>query len=158
MEIRRGRGLVLAAFRIAAAGASAAAESVSLSMWAVQATQESRENPFYEPGLEAIKEAVSGLPFNTYRKIQTTRQAAPFNEKTRFSINDRYTLLVTPLSKDEDGRIRVELCVLMASKDPEKDTVKALESRLVVPPDKNVNLHGFKLEEGELVIVLAAKG
>lgn len=129
---------------------------VNLSMWAVKATQEGRQTKYFDPGLEPIQGAVGDLPFDTYRKVQTAKRAVPYNEEGRFPIDAKYTLFVKPQSKEADGRIRLDVRIEMASKTPGGQPVKALGTELVVKPGEKVKFGGLKLEDGTLVVLMAA--
>lgn len=144
----------LALVIVSAVGAPA--DSVDLSLWAAHATQEGRSPKHFDPGLEPIESAVADLPFDTYRKAQVTRQPIPYKSETRLSIDARYTLFVTPRAKEQDGRIRLDIRVESAPKNPQAKPIIALSTRLMACPGKKTRLGGFKLDRGELVIVLAA--
>jgi len=129
---------------------------VNVSMWAVKATQEGRQTKYFDPGLESIQGAVGDLPFDTYRKVQTAQRVVRYNEEGRFPIDAKYTLFVKPQAKESDGRIRIEVRIEMAPKTPEGKPVKALSSELVVQPGEKVKFGGLKLEDGTLVVLMAA--
>jgi len=103
--------LVLATAMLALAGT--AKQTVVLQCWVVEASYEEREAPHFDPGLEPIKQAVSDLTFNTYRKLKAQRAAMAVDETARLPINGRYTLFLTPVSREEDGRVRVDIRVEM---------------------------------------------
>ncbi len=138
-----------------ALGAPAGEEPVSMSVWAVQATQEGHSPKQFEAGLESIRGAVADLPFDTYRKVQALTQTLPAGQETRVAIDARYTLFLKPLDTDPEGRIRLEVRVELAPKAPQDKPVTALSTRLALAPGKQAKVGGFKLEQGELVIVLS---
>lgn len=133
-----------------------AARPVDLSVWAAHATQENRTEKWVDADLEPIRAALNDLPFDTYKKIQVARQSIPCGQETRFVLDERYTLFVTPVSREKDGRIRLEIRVDLAPKSPEAKPVKALATRIVVTPGEKVKFRGLKREQGELIVVLSA--
>ena len=112
----------------------------------------------FDQGAQPISEALADLPYKRYDTIRADRRAAPYRQQTRVAINPRYTLCVSPISREPDGRIRTELCVEMAPRQKGERPVKALETRVLMAPGKAVKLRGLRLEEGELVIVLVVGG
>jgi hypothetical protein len=146
--------LVLASAAFAA-GADAT-RPVDLSLWATQATQEQRPEKYFDAGLEPIRTAVNDLPFDTYKKVKVSRQAAPCGEESRLAIDERYTLFVKPVSREADGRIRLEIRIEMAPKEPGGKPVKALDTRMMLAPGEKVKFGGLKLAQGELVVVVSA--
>lgn len=142
---------------LAASGAGGQAdEKVFLSVWAVQATNEERESRHFDPGLETIRDAVADLPFDTYRRVRADRKEAACGAEIRFPLDARYTLFVKPVSREDDGRIRLDIRVEIAPRKEGDKPVNALSTRMIAAPGKKTRLGGFKLDKGELLIVLAA--
>ncbi|MFP4499917.1 MAG: hypothetical protein ACLFTT_02860 [Candidatus Hydrogenedentota bacterium] len=159
---RRVVGVISAVLAVLAAG-NAVAENdpppVTLAVWAVHATNEGREEPNVDSALVSVREALRGLPFDTFHNLMHTRRDCPVNTETKVRIDKRYTLVVQPLDHQKNGRARLDVCVLMQR--PPKDgkktkPVAALSTVLVLSPDKEVTLGGLKLDDGELVLILAA--
>ncbi len=133
-----------------------AEERITLSLWAAQATQEGKTPKEFEPGLEPIANAVADLPFDSYRKLLAEKRAIAYKKETPIPVESRYTLFVTPLSKESDGRLRMDIRVELAPKTAGGTPVAVLSTRLMASPGKLVKLGGFALEKGELIIVFSA--
>ncbi len=133
-----------------------AEERVTLSLWAAQATQEGKTPKEFDPGLEPISNAVADLAFDTYHKLLAEKRAIAYKKETPVPVESRYTLFVTPLSKESDGRLRMDIRVELAPKTAGGTPVTVLSTRLMASPGKLVKLGGFALEKGELIIVFSA--
>lgn len=134
-----------------------AAAPVVLSVWAARATQESREEVHLDAALEPIRASLRGLPFNTYRSLVTARPSCPMGEETRLAITAHYTLAVKPVSRTDGGRLCLEVRVEMPPHPDSKraEPVAALSTVVNLSPNRQIKLGGLRLEEGELVLVLA---
>lgn len=128
---------------------------VPLNLWALQATQEAHTPAQFDPGLDAIRDAVADLPFDTYHTVKALRQDLPRGQETRVPLNERYSLVLSPLENDAEGRVRLELRVEIAPKTPQDKPVTALSTRLAIRPGEQAKVGGFKLDQGELVIVIS---
>jgi len=104
-------------------------EPVTVDVVAVQATQENRPVKFYAPGLEWLEEMLKQprdyrarkLAFyDTYRRIASERKPTVLGKQAVFPINQRYTLYVTPIAKEPDGRIRVQSRIVEKREDEEE--------------------------------------
>jgi len=133
---------------------------VSLRVVAVQALTEEtgRRTTQFDPGITEIADAVKQLPFNTYHKIKMTTVTAPLRKETQIPINPTYCLYVTPMSRDSSGRIQLNIRVTMKLPAPRAKPLNALTTTLWAVPSKKLTLGGLKLDKGELVLVLAARG
>ena len=140
-----------------AAPAFAAVRAVEVSVWAVEATKEGREEKHFESGLAPIRKIVERLPYDTYRKVCAASRVAPFGEKTPMPIGTAFTLFVSPHSVENDGRLRMNLVVQLAPKKKGAKPIKALETTVLLVPGKKIKLRGFKRGNAELVIVFAAQ-
>lgn len=147
-------GIVIVLFALSGAG-TAPEDAIVLSVWAAQATTEGRETKHFDPELEPIRNDVNDLRFDTYHQVRVDRREAPYGAETRFPLDARYTLCVTPVSKEQDGRIRLDVRVEMASRKEGDKPINALSTRIMAAPDKKTRFIGFKLEQGELVFLLA---
>ena len=130
---------------------------VTISMVAVQATNENRpdKEKFFEPSLDPIRSSLDTLPFDTFRKVKSDRGQVSAKEEAKFKINDRYTLSVTPLSGDTEGRVRVKVWITeKVEKDGKTVTRKALDSTSAVVPGKHLLLGGLPMDGGQLAILL----
>lgn len=137
--------------------AVAEAPPVPVSFWAVQATESDQTTKTFGPGLESVQDTLKSLPYSDFKKITTGRKAVSFGASERVRVNANYTLCLKPISKEADGRYRVEIQVEMDPEDPNKDPVRALDTRMLMRPGEQVRIGGMRLKGGgELVIVLAA--
>ncbi|MCP4642250.1 MAG: hypothetical protein GY851_17530, partial [bacterium] len=143
---------------------------VKVEMIAVQATQElpplppdatpeekaKKPKKRFEKGLERIKPAVDDLKFDTFKKVAIAKATAPPGREAKLPINAKYTLFVTPISKDAKARIRIKARV--EEKVPKKlkngtlskkefDKRQALSVMSSVAPGKPLRLGGFKLKK-----------
>lgn len=107
----------------------------------------------YDSGLDMIKTALASLPFDHFKRLASERAKTKVGEESKVRIDDRYTLFATPESRGNDGRVRMEIRVEMARSDGKPPT-KAVDTTLLLAPGKMVNLGGFKMDQGELVIVM----
>ncbi|MBI2435977.1 MAG: hypothetical protein HYV26_24235 [Candidatus Hydrogenedentes bacterium] len=137
-------------------GLPAGAESVSFSMWAVQATQEGKTEKSYAAGLEEVKSVLAPLPFDTFEKISIQKGVpAAYEDDTRLKIDSTYALVLHPQAKEDDGRIRLDIRVETRKK-PTAPPVNALSATILLKPGEKLKLQGFSLPSGgEMVIVLA---
>jgi hypothetical protein len=132
-------------------------EPVTISMVAVQATNENRPEgeKFFEPGLESIRSSLENLPFDTYRKVKSDQARVSAKDEAQFTINERYTLSVTPLSGDTEGRVRVKVWITEKfEKDGKSITRKALDTTSAIVPGKHLLLGGLPMDGGQLAILL----
>jgi hypothetical protein len=132
-------------------------EPVTISMVAVQATNENRpaREKYFEPGLESIRSSLESLPFDTYRKVKSDRARVSAKDEAKFAINERYTLSVTPLSGDTEGRVRVKVWIAeKIEKDGKSITRKALDTTSAIVPGKHLLLGGLPMDGGQLAILL----
>ena len=128
---------------------------VTVSMVAVKAAQENRKETYFEPGLEGIRDAVSDLKYDTYRKVTSSRTTAPFGEEAKLPINATYTLYVTPVSKEPNGQIRLKTRIEIIPEDKTKKPVNTHVATVLQKPGKKLVLGGgMKLDEGELVVII----
>lgn len=136
----------------------AAADQSSISMWAIQATSEGREKKEVDPELSAVERILLGLPFDTFEKLEVKEEVKlPFGQETRIRITDTYTLVLKPVNREFDGRVRMELRVELKEPDA-KESVNALAAKALMQPGEKIKLQGFKLPSGaDLVLVLSLK-
>lgn len=150
-------GFVILLTALAASPGDQPKSTVTVSMVAVQATNEGRKEKFFGPGLEEVYKAVIGLDYDTFHRVKATEVRAPYNRETKLFINDRYTLYVKPVEQGEDGRIRLQTRITIAPKKGIGDPINALNTTLAIAPGKHLNLGGLRLAEGELIVVLSVK-
>lgn len=133
-------------------------DTVRVDVVAVHAFSENRGAKVYDKDLQDIKEALSDLEFDTYRKLSSTTLRAALNDEASYKINSKYTLYVKPLSREASGQVRLSIRVQMAAKDPAGKPINAVATTLSISPDKKLKLRGLKLDNGELVVVLLLRG
>jgi len=143
---------------------------VAVKMVAVEASLEKRGDPEkdrvkqIERGLEDIKSAVDDLRYNLFKKVNVVDKTAKPHQEVELPIDKKFTLFVTPHSKDQENRIKIEARVMEKVLKPapdeqgEKEELrKALTIRSAVAADKPLRIGGFKLKEGELVLILSVR-
>ncbi|MCC6487821.1 MAG: hypothetical protein IT364_10010 [Candidatus Hydrogenedentes bacterium] len=133
---------------------------VTFSLVPVQATKENRpagEKSFGE-GLESFRTSLEKLPFDTFKKVKSDKASATANKEARVPISARYTLTVTPLAKDGEGRVRVKVCVEeKAEREGKKVVRKAVDTTAALVPGEHLLLGGPSMDEGRLVIFIAVE-
>lgn len=141
--------LILAPLQVLAAPAE-------FKIWAMEAHTEGRNAPHFDAGLEEVRDAVKALKFDTYLKLKTDTHQFKDDKEYRSPINDVYALTASAPVADKDGRYRMQIKITMASKNAPGGEIKALDTELLLPPDKKVLVRGLKLGDGkELVVVLS---
>ena len=151
---------VLALASVLAAWSAAAQEHepARVAYTAVQAAQENRDEPYFDRALRDARDAIEHLGYDTYRYITSGSIHANYGQEAELELTDRYTLYVTPLSKERDGRIRAEIRVTKERDERDEDgnpiEVNALRTTSRLVPGDELCLGAFDLEEGDLVIVL----
>jgi hypothetical protein len=123
-----------------------------------------KDKRHFDPELKGIEQAVADLPYDTYRKVNVITEKVKMNEDAEFVIDPTYTLHVTPVEKDDQNRVKLDLRIdeKVEEEDPathEKKVVvqKALAMTGFIVPGKTLRLGGLKLKEGRLVIVLTVE-
>ncbi len=149
-------GLVLFAVSLLAADEKVPAQPASVTMVAVQATREGRAQKSFGPGLESVQRALAGLDFDTFARVQSAEIPSPYGEEQTIHINAKYTLHITPVSQQDDGRVRLRARITAVSRDGSQ-TVNALDTTLQIKPGMQLNLGGLRLESGELILVISVK-
>lgn len=127
-----------------------------VAVYAIYATNENRPEPEFDPALAPVRHAVSDLGFDTYRKIKADVISAPFGKETGFPINEKYTLYIKPLNR-QDIQTRINVRVELAPRSQQERPKTAVTTVVAMAPSKQVKLRGLKMDKGELVIVLALK-
>ncbi len=149
-------GLVIVAVSLLAADDNVPAEPVSVTMVAVQATREGHAEKSFGPGLESVQRALTGLDFDTFVRVQSAEIPSPYGEEQTIHINPKYTLHITPVSQQDDGRVRLRARITAKSRDGSQ-TVNALDTTLQIKPGMQLNLGGLRLDTGELILVISVK-
>lgn len=111
-----------------------------------------RREKTYDGGLEPIRSVLASLPYDTFRRVASKRAETEVGKEERIPVNDRYTFFARPQSVGEDGRVRMAVRVEMRRADGTQAT--ALDTTILLVPGRMVNLGGFKLDEGDLLMVM----
>jgi len=155
-------GSFLSLFMLLAAVAAplAAQERVALTVWAVQATQEGREAKHFDAGLAEIQKILAPLPYDTFSEVKVHQnKQLPFQAETKLALDDRYTLIVHPTGREEDGRVRMAIRVEMPPRKQGEAPVAAISVTLLLKPGEKIKLQGLRADSGgELVVVLGTAG
>ena len=148
--------LLWAALLVAALAPAAIAEqTVHLKMTAMRGSVEGVDPKVFDKGLADIRDAVRDLPYDTYHKVVASETRAPFQKETRFKIDKRYTLCVTPESEDEHHSVRMQLRIEERVPDKPDKTVNAIKTTITIVPGHKIKFHGLDMDPGKLVVVLA---
>lgn len=138
------------------AGDSISQGPLSFGVWAMEATREGASPAKIDPSLESVREALAGLPHDTFRALFTgTVSAAPDQEK-RTALTPEYTLVIRPGQPDKDGRLRLRVCLELKTADGA--VKKALDTSLVLAPGKKARMGGPHVGKGDLVVVVEWRG
>ena len=143
-------------FIAAAALIAAASNAVDVAYWSVRAVEENGSPKQYGPGLEGIKSTLEDLPHEKFELLGKGSLGAAFGQEASASLTPEYRLKIEPQAEEPQGRIRIRVLVEYDKKNGQPP-VKAIDSRVVLTPDKKVRLGGLKLDQGELVLVLSAR-
>lgn len=146
-------------------------------IWAVEVHDEGREEPYFDAGLDEVRETVKDARFDTYINLKTDKHTFKDGQPVNTALTDRYTLRAGPPSKSPDGRYRMKLRLTMKAEtekarrtpglpvdtlvpqsSPRKSAreIEALSSELLLQPEKQVIIRGLKLDDGkELILVVS---
>lgn len=131
-------------------------DGITISVVAVQATKEGNRPKHFDREITPYRKSLVKLSYDTFRKLKIVEKPAPFGKAAKITINEQYTLYLTPIERQKDGRVRVKARITMKRK-PNGKTLDALKTTLSLPSGKPLNLGGMKLEKGDLIIVLTVK-
>ena len=145
----------------------ASAGRVTVSCMAVRATKEGREERFVDRAVLEIQDVVVDKDtrrYDTYRFLWRGNATIAYEEEASLRINERYTIFVTPLSEDRQGRIRVEVRVEeqpepRSRRDGEArpEPVIAVRATSMLVPGNHLKLDGLNLDEGKMIIALTVR-
>ena len=133
-------------------------DAVRVDVVAVHAFSENRGARVFDKDLLELKETLSDLQYDTFRRLSATTLRAAVNEEATYEINSRYKLCVKPLSRETSGQVRLNVRVEMKTNAPGAKPVNAVATTFLISPDKKLKLRGLKLDNGELVVVLMLRG
>jgi hypothetical protein len=133
-------------------------DTVKVDVVAVHAFSENRGARVFDNDLKDLKDALSDLDYDTFRRLSATTLHARINEEATYEINSRYKLRVKPLSHEPSGQVRLSIRVEMRTRAPGAKPVDAVATTLLISPEKKLKVRGLKLDNGELVVVLMLRG
>lgn len=148
---------------------TAQGERVTVSCVAVQATREGREERFVDRAIRDLEKVVADKDtrrYDTYRFLWRGNATIAYEEEAVLRISERYTLFITPLSRDRQGRIRVAVKVEEQperkergeDEDGEKpEPVVAVRATSMLVPGNHLKLDGLNLDEGKMIIVVEVR-
>jgi hypothetical protein len=121
-------------------------------MVAVQATSEGRAQKQFDPGLEGIRNAVAELKCDTFKQVASETRNAPYKQETKIGVTPKCSLYVTPIAKQPDGRIKVDVRI-EATEEKTGKSRNALRSTNVVVPGEKFK-YRMKMGDAELVVIV----
>lgn len=132
---------------------SGADDVVSIEVAAIKATQEGRDEKFFDGKAAAYRAQLKDLDFDTFVVVKSSKGSGSFGKEASFVIDDRHTLYLTPVDKQDDGRIKVKTRVEMKSSRPNQPPKNALNTMMVVVPGEHQRFVLGGPDEGSLVIL-----
>jgi len=132
--------------------------AVKVDVVAVHAFSENRGARVFDKDLQDLKEALSDLEYDTFRRLSATTLRAALNQEATYEINSRYKICVKPLSREPSGQVRLNVRVEMKTGAARAKPINAITTTLLIGPEKKLKLRGLKLDNGELVVVLMLRG
>jgi len=142
------------------AGYAQVESRVDIAMVAVRASQEGRKEKAVERSLTRVRETLESIDeYDTFRMVRTSESDAAYQEECRLPINNRYTLLISPIGRDASGRIRLRARIEEQIRRDEKLVKRiALEATTSLAQGRPLKLCGLRLEEeGELVVIVTVR-
>jgi len=127
---------------------------VSISVVAVHATSEGGAKQF-DPGLEGVRHTLDETGFDRYRKLSAATISAPLEQESSIDLGSGYALLITPLSRERNGHVRMHIRLRMDRKPPRGQSLNAVDTTIAIGPGKQFVLRGLKMDRGELIVVMS---
>lgn len=140
-----------------APGQESAPPEVQVQMVAIQATREGRNEPDLDKDLDPLKEVLSELPFDTFRKVAMDQKPCPVGAEATIGIDDVFQLRVKNnlLPKETPAQPCAPQPILLTARVEEKrdgGTMNALSADAVLPPGQFVMFRGIPRADGELLV------
>jgi len=131
-----------------------AAPAVHVTLVAAEASREGRDEPSYDRELGPFREQLERLEYDTYRHVNTSRGVAQYQEETKLTATRDLAVLVTPIEKGRDGRIKVRTRLQLYEERAGKRTAinAATATSMVKPGDPLV--HVIRVDERTYVLLL----
>jgi len=144
--------LTLSAWGAASAPPQPQPKPVSVHMVAVQATQEGRGQKKFDVGLEGIQTAVAEIKCDTFKEVASETRAASYKQETKISVTQKCSLYVTPIAKQPDGRIKIDVRIEAFEEKTGKPRNALRSTNMVVPGEKFK--YRMKMNQAELVLIV----
>lgn len=148
-------GFIVLLILPAAAQDEAPPSRVPISMVAIQALNEGRAERYFDSRIRNVRRAIEGLDYDTFHLVRSEQRPVPFGEETRMTINDEYSLFVTPKERERDGRMVTEVRITVQRKGRDQRPMNVLDTTVRLAPGKPILLGGPPLGAGELIVVLS---
>ncbi|MBI5090868.1 MAG: hypothetical protein HZB26_00315 [Candidatus Hydrogenedentes bacterium] len=132
--------------------ASPQPKPVSVHMVALKATTEGRPQKHFEAGLESIQKEVAELKCDTFTRVASETRSAPYKQEAKLSITPKCSLYVTPLAKQTDGRIKLDIRIEAVDEKSGKSKNALRSTNVVVPGEKFK--YRMKMDQAELVVIV----
>lgn len=145
---------------------TAQVDRVTVSCVAVKATHEGREERFVDRTIQNIEDVVADKDtrrYDTYRFLWRGNATVAYEEEASLRISERYTLFVTALERDRQGRIRLAVRVeeqperRRGRNDEPPEPVVALRATSMLVPGNHLKLDGLNLDDGKMIIVVEVR-
>ncbi len=131
---------------------------VQISVVAVKAVRDGRKPVYMDAAIpKRCHGALKPLRYDAYFKLQTADMPLPFNREQEIYLTKKYSLNVTPIDHDAQGRVRLRARIMIKSEDPKTPPKKALDTTVAMVRGKPFNLGGLKVDNGVLIVVLTLK-
>lgn len=112
----------------------------------------------FDPGLEKVKSALAELPYDTFRLVKSSTMKVELNKESVQQITNTYVLHVTPIEKDDEGRLRVKVWIEQKRvDDPEASSRRAIDTTSALAEGKPLVLGGLTLDGSSLAVVLTVE-
>ena len=131
------------------------ANAVEVTFWSVQAEATGATQKAFGAGLEPVRPALEDLPHDAFTLLKKGGMGVEPGKPAQASVADKYELRVETFEDDDPQRIRLRVIVEYSAAGAAP--VKALDTRVVLAPGKQVRMGGMKLDKGDLVLVISAR-
>lgn len=127
------------------------AESETVRVLGVYATNEGREAPFFDAELKRYRSLLDHLPYDTFHVATDQRAEAPYGQETMIPIDAQYSMVVVPGASADPQNISLDTRVEMLRGN---SYVTALGGRAEISPGKALLFKGLPRSQGELALIL----
>jgi len=124
--------------------------------WAVEASVEGLEAPYFDVGAKPIRTLLEDLRFDRFITRCEAAASLQADKDEKAVLTNRYTMGLRYTGQDASGRARVVVTVMLAQEKPESPPQKAVETALLLAPGGTARVCGLRSEnKAEIIIVLA---